>query len=595
MSKVLLGMFRLPSVTADAPMTIASLVDKQADLQPNAAMIVTADAQISWKSFQKLANQISNLLLSKGVKKGDAVALIMENAILQLACVVGISRIGAVVGLINTHLRSKQLIHCISDVESVVALVDQPGLEAIIDCEQQYRETLGQRADVIYFGVDRKINDSTWLADGDVLLNNVAPIQPVLPEPIAAGCPALYIFTSGTTGLPKAAIVTHKKFINSAGTMAVMAFRARATDRLYNCLPLYHGTGLMVGFGTCLYSGCSMFLRKHFSASNLIREANEHQCNLFIYVGEICRYLLDAPVSERDPYCTLERAVGNGLGAEIWPQLRRRLGLKRVCEFYAASEGNGGFTNVLNKEGSIGVGSHTIKLVDYSSEEATAIRGEDGMLVEAAAGQAGLLLIEVSKKYPFEGYKNTDASNKKLIRNGFAEGDCWFNTGDLIKPLDVGFSFGLTHYQFVDRLGDTYRWKSENISTNEVADILCDYQPIQFAAVYGVLVPGTDGKAGMATIAPVDEVEALDIAALSDYIRSALSRYARPQFIRIKRDLAFTGTYKIVKTALVAEHYDVEKISDPLFYFNSGTDQYEPFLKAHYHRLLAGELLFRTG
>ncbi|MBX9730416.1 MAG: long-chain-acyl-CoA synthetase [Sphingomonas sp.] len=579
---------RVPTVGPDDPATIASLIDAQVAIRPDAVSLVTQDSQTTWREFQKLANRVSNLLLARGVAKGDAVALNMDNSVLFLACVVGISRIGAVVGLINTNLVGTPLIHCVGQIEARVSMVDGRALAAIAACADDYRKALPERAEVIHFGVSQT-QAHDWFIDGDALLASASDDIPVC-EPVLGRDWALYIFTSGTTGLPKATIITHQKFYYGAAGNAVFGLRARPHDRVYNCLPLYHGTGLMVGWGGCIFAGCSMFLRPKFSASALIREANEYHCNILVYIGELCRYLLSTPEDPLDRKTRITRAVGNGLRPDIWKPFKKRFGLRRITEFWGASEANGGFMNVFNKDETIGMTGATCRLVDYSTEDATAVRGADGFLKLVPPGEPGLLLFEVSptSATSFDGYKNKEQSETKLIRDAFEKGDCWFNSGDLLKQVDVGFVFDIPHYQFVDRLGDTYRWKAENVSTNEVAEVLCQFDQIDVACVYGVAVPGTDGKAGMAAVALAADAGPLDLDRFAHYVEGTLAHYARPVFIRVSGGLELTGTHKLVKTRVVEEGFDPAKVTEPLFMLDPKTRRYVPVDAARFAEIMAG-------
>lgn len=583
---------RIAPVAPEDSKAIEDLVDAQVARQPDVTMIVTQDQEVTWKEFQTLSYKISNMLASKGVKKGEAVALFMENDILYLACVIGITRLGAVAGLLNTNLVGTQLIHCVREIEANVSLVDGRAMEAILCCEEEYRSASPAVASVIYFGTGggklATVGSRTWMQDGALLLEESSAEPPSRPRSILSGDVALYIFTSGTTGLPKAARVTHRKFIYGAAGMAIMGLRAKPTDRLYNCLPLYHGTGLISGAGACFYAGASMFLARRFSASSLIDEANHHHCNLLVYVGEICRYLLNTPERDDDRRCSLERAIGNGLRPDIWKMFRARFGIKRIAEFYGASEANGGFMNAFNKDETIGFTSSTIRLVKYSSNDATVVRGNDGFAIPVPKGEAGLMLMALSERDRFDGYKRVDQSEARLITQAFADGDRWYNSGDVLKEVDVGFAFNIPHYQFVDRLGDTFRWKSENVSTSEVAEILCAYEQVDFACVYGVSIPGTEGRACMVALVLSEGTGQFNQHIFCDFVETNLSSYARPMFIRIRKELEFTGTYKVIKTSLSDEGYDITRVTDPLFYWDSSTSSYLPLTREQYREFVAG-------
>lgn len=576
----------------DEAVSLCTLIDQQAAARPRAIAILDEEGEIDWAGLQGLSNRIANMLLDLGVRQGDAVVLNMGNSITFLACTIGITRIGAIAGLINTNLRGAQLVHCVAGIDACVSLVDDEAAAAIESAGADYLAIAGERTRVIRFGTpgaaDAGDQDRPWLLAAAGLVAAASPQTPVPPRPVCAGDRALYVFTSGTTGLPKPAVITHRKFLVGASSMSIFAFRARPRDRLYNCLPLYHGTGLMVGAAACFHSGASMVLRKRFSASTLIDDAQRTGCNMLVYVGEICRYLLATPERPEDRRCSLTRAAGNGLRPDIWSAFRRRFGLRRICEFYGAGEGNGGFMNIFNRTGSIGVTAATARLVRYDPDDASVVRSEDGYAIPVAEGEPGLLLIEVNAKDRFDGYRDESQSQKKLVRDVFEPGDCWFDSGDVLRQIDVGYVYGAPHYQFIDRLGDTFRWKSENVSTNEVGEILGEFEGVDMACVFGVAVPGADGKAGMAAIVPTGGT-VFDPDAFAAFCASRLPRYARPLFVRIVAEMPLTGTHKFVRTGLVEQGYDISRISDPLYCWDMADGRYVPLDQDRHARIAAGK------
>lgn len=608
---------RVAPVAPDALRTIGTLLDLQADRRPDATMLVTAARSVSWQEFRTLSNRIAQMLRGLGVRQGDTVALAMGNGILHLACVVGITRLGAVAGLVNPGLVGASLLHCLHEIGPRLSLVDHAVLAAMRDCGPAGRALsprvvhfagdLGTRAEGAgggtagadpagdaarpaggADGADAAPEADPWLCDGEPLLHAASGDTPEPDIPVRAGDLALYIFTSGTTGLPKAARLTHRKFLYGAGGMAVLALRAGPSDRLYNCLPLYHGAGLVVGAGACLHSGASMFIAPRFSASTLVDEANRHGCNLLVYVGEVCRYLLNTPGRPDDHRCRLERAAGNGLRPDIWKPFKRRFGLKRIAEFYGASEANGGFMNVFNRDETVGITGSNVRLVRYRAEDACAERGADGFVIPVAGGEPGMMLIEVTERDRFDGYRDAAQSEQKLVRNAFVLGDCWFNSGDVLREVDVGFSYDVPHYQFVDRLGDTYRWKSENVSAGEVAERICAHPQVAFACAWGVLVPGADGKAGMVALVLAERAGPFDADGFGAFVDAHLPRPMRPLFVRVCDRFEFTGTHKIVKAGLVGEGYDLEVVADPLFCRDAVSARYVPLDRPRWQAINEG-------
>jgi citronellyl-CoA synthetase len=288
----------------------------------------------------------------------------------------------------------------------------------------------------------------------------------------------------------------------------------------------------------------------------------------------------------------LERVMGNGLRPDVWLPFKKRFGIKRITEFYGASEGNVSFVNLLNKDRTIGMTSNKIALVRYDVDADEIVRDAAGRCVKVDIGEPGLLLAEINDAQVFEGYTNADATEKKIVRNAFEPNDKWFNSGDLIKQVDAGFTFRIPHYQFVDRVGDTFRWKSENVSTNEVGEIINQHPQVEICNVYGVEVPNADGRAGMAAIVLKDVVETLDLDDFYAFVTRELPAYARPVFIRVERDMDMTGTFKLVKGDLRKEGYDVRKITDPVYVMKPGTGKYERLNEAYLDVIMAGKAGF---
>jgi citronellyl-CoA synthetase len=428
-----------------------------------------------------------------------------------------------------------------------------------------------------YLGVaDGALAAPEWSRDLNALLVSDDPGNPVETADNLLGGHAFYIFTSGTTGLPKAAVLSNRRYLSSALLAHKAALKCSQKDRIYVCLPLYHGTGLMIGMGASFSSGASVFLRRKFSASSFLREVREHGTTCFIYIGELCRYLVATPAQPDDHRNPLRSVMGNGLRPDIWPVFKSRFGIRRIAEFYGASEGNVAFANLLNKDCTVGMTSVRHALVRYDIDADEIMRDANGRCVPAAPGEPGLLLGHISPDAVFEGYTNAEATEKKIVRDAFESGDAWFNSGDLMRTVDVGFALGYPHYQFVDRIGDTFRWKSENVSTNEVGEIINAFQQIRFSNVYGVTIPGTDGRAGMAALTLAPGTTALDLEGFSQHVMRELPAYARPVFLRVEPEIDVTGTFKMVKGALRDEGYDLSRVRDPLFVLKPGSSRYEP-------------------
>lgn len=550
----------------------ATLVQRNAAEHGSSTAVLFEGDSITWGDLNARANQVAHVLAERGVSRGDTVSLLMENRIEFLASLIGINKLGAVAGLINSNLTGKPLSHCITVTDSKVCIVGEEVAPAIAEVKGEL--PLAEGGGYLFYpdsGAEPTPNWAINLADeaAQASSDNLS-----VTDEITLGDTAAYIFTSGTTGLPKAAVLSNRRALQSAAMSHLAAFKSTPDDRLYLCLPLYHGTGLMLGAGSVFSSGGSMFLRRRFSASKFLPEVREHGANHLIYVGELCRYLANSPEASDDANNPITTMLGNGLRPDVWMRFKKRFGIKRIVEFYGASEGNVAFANLLNKDLTVGMTTSRVALVKYDVDADEIVRTPEGWCEEVADGEPGLLLGHINPEAVFEGYTDPEATSKKVLKDVFENGDQWFNTGDLMRTVDVGFDLGNKHYQFVDRVGDTFRWKSENVSTNEVGEIINGHAQVELSNVYGVEIPGTDGRAGMAAIVPKDG-ESIDIDSLSAHINAELPSYARPVFIRLQNDFDLTGTFKLVKGNLKKEAYELDAVSDPLYVMKPGSDRYE--------------------
>jgi citronellyl-CoA synthetase len=561
-------------------------LERNARDYPDQIAVLFEGRELSWGELNALANRYAHCLRKRGVGHGDCVSLLMENRIEFLAVLAALSKLGAIAGLINTKLQGRQLVHCIAVTQSVACIV---GGELAQVLEPVIGELdLEQGSDYLWVADSGSKKVPAWALDLTAASAAAGTANPATTRKVTLGDRALYIFTSGTTGLPKAAVMSHKRFLLSATGSARMSLQLDEGDRIYLCLPLFHGTGMIIGFGSALVAACSIFLRRSFSASQFLDEVRQYETNCLVYIGELCRYLMNTPEREDDADNPLQRMSGNGLRPDIWKPFKQRFGLERVVEFYGSSEGNVAFANTLNKDCTIGWTIQKIALVRYDIDADEILRNGRGRCERVAKGEAGLLLARIDDTTPFEGYTNQAETEKKIVRNVFSRGDAWFNSGDLIRRVDVGFAFGIPHYQFVDRVGDTFRWKSENVSTNEVGEILNDFPQVKLCNVYGVEVPGADGRAGMAAVTLVAGVKSLDLKAFSAYVNKQLPAFSRPVFIRVQGDIEVTGTFKLLKGDLRKQGYDPSQVDDKLYVMKPGSDRYQALTKAFYKTIKAG-------
>ncbi len=578
------GLTPQPSDTKD------SLVLK---LQQNVGAYGTRDAVIyennktSWNELNQKANQYARVLENAGIGKGDVVSMMVENRPEFLVAVIAIMKLGAIAALINTNLRENPLRHCVTVTESKACLF---GME-VVDAINEVRDNLDIAAQNALYVIPESKEDSLpdWANNIDLAASNQDVTDLPQTAEITIGSTALYIFTSGTTGLPKAAVMSHNRLLASASLSHIAGLKCSEQDRVYLALPLYHGTGLCVGAGSAISSGAAMYLRRKFSASQFLQEVRDNNITCMAYVGELCRYLYNTPEQPDDANTPLRSLMGNGMRPDIWSGFKKRFGIKRIAEFYSASEGNAAFANVLDKEGTIGLTSNEVALVQYDVLEDEIVRAEDGRCTRVSDGDAGLCIAKISEKARFEGYTDAEATEKKILRNVFEDGDAWFNTGDLLRVVEVGFNLGYPHYQFVDRVGDTFRWRSENVSTNEVGEIINSYSQIEFCNVYGVQIPGTDGRAGMVSINLKENETSLDLNAFADYVNRELPPFSRPVFVRVQSQIEVTGTFKMVKKDLVQENYDLSLFDDPVFVMKPRTSEYVPLDQSYLDEIKAGQ------
>ncbi len=528
-------------------------------------------------SFRELAEQSLRYArwgLVQGLAKGDVVALIMENRADYVAIWLGLNRIGVIVALLNTNLSGDALAHCL--------IVTSPRLIiASARFADRCKAIAMRTAPMVAHGPDF-IEELNSYSSGPLALD--AEAAPLLSDH------ALYIFTSGTTGLPKAAVVSHRRVLSWALWFCGLA-DITEMDRMYNCLPLYHSVGGVVAVWAPLLAGGSVVLRERFSARSFWDDIVTNRCTLFQYIGELCRYLIDAPPSEADSHHHLRMALGNGLRPEVWGPFQERFQIPRILEFYAATESNFSLYNVEGERGAIGripsflASQQRLRIIRIDPETETPLRGPDGFCQICGTDEAGETIAQIavsSTETAFEGYLDQHASERKILRNVFAEGDAWMRSGDLMRKDARGF------FYFVDRIGDTFRWKGENVATAEVAAVIAACPGVADVAVYGVAVPGCDGRVGMATVVAD---EGLDLAALRAHVDARLPVYARPAFIRISSGLDMTDTFKHRKRDLAEQGFDPSRADESIYFAAQNTPAYRLVDPELYEQIISGAIL----
>ena len=570
-----------PDSTQLAPDDLEAAVDRHAQRPA----IVFEGRTLTYAQLDSLANRYAHWAVGRGIKRGDTVALLMPNRLEYVAVWYGLSKVGVSTALINNQLTGAGLVHCLDVSGAAHLIVDtetQPAFEAV---RGQVRRSISEW--IVGGSAAAPVRSDR---DLDRALKGVSSLRPTKETArygVTAKDVALYIFTSGTTGLPKAAKITHVRAqLYMRGFAA--ATEAKADDRIHCALPLYHATGGLCAVGAALLNGGVLLLHKKFSASRFWTEVAEGAATQFVYIGELCRFLVNAPPHADEHRHKLKLAFGNGLRQDVWERMEARFRIPRILEFYGATEGNVSMLNFDGKVGAVGRVPKMLKkrfnfrLARFDSETEEVMRNASGRALEAKPGEVGEMLGEIRNDDPrasFAGYSDRAATETKVLRDVFAQGDAWFRTGDLMRQDAEGY------FYFIDRVGDTFRWKGENVATGEIAERLMQIPGVEEANVYGVEVPGAEGRAGMAALVTAP---GFDLGVLQARVDAELPAYARPVFLRLSPAIEATGTFKYRKVDAVAEGYDPAKVSDPLYVRDGAA--YVPLDAAALARVQSGEL-----
>jgi fatty-acyl-CoA synthase len=545
-------------IAANPARTLPAMLDELADAHGDAPALMADAETLSYRALAARANRYARWALAQGLAKGETVGLLMPNRPDYMAAWLGICRIGGVVALLNTNLTGRALAHCIDIVAPRHMIVAAELIEAFASAQPH----LTSRPALWTHGADAP--DGARI-DRDLQRHADGPLDASEQRAVTIDDKALYIYTSGTTGLPKAANVSHARVMTWSHWFAGL-MDTRPDDRMYDCLPMYHSIGGVVATGALLVAGGSVVIREKFSARQFWDDVTRFDCTLVQYIGELARYLVNAPPHLREARHRVRLACGNGLRADVWETFKRRFAIPHILEFYAATEGNLSLYNVEGKPGAIGrvpaflAHRFPAAIVKYDVARGEPLRDTDGRCIRCAADEVGEAIGRIETAAPgarFDGYTDAQASEKKILRDVFKPGDAWFRTGDLMRKDAQGY------FYFVDRIGDTFRWKGENVSTAEVAEAIARCPGVLDATVYGVAVPGTDGRAGMAALVVA---EGFDVAALRRHVEATLPPYARPVFVRIRAELDTTGTFKHRKDELMREGYDPGATKDVIYF-----------------------------
>ena len=533
--------------------TVADRIEEAAVAHADRAFILFEDRRITYAEINAEANRVAHAGRALGLRRGDVVALLMHNRSEFIATWVGLAKLGVTTALVNTQLRGQPLRHALATAGTRTLIA---GSECRENVEDDLADTLLVRGDA---------GRST---DFDATLARMPTDDPdpALRADLVAGDDLFYVSTSGTTGLPKAARLSHMRFLGVGDGMSAVA-GYEADDVIACTLPLYHGAAGMVVVSCALARGAAIALHRRFSASRFWDDARRLGVTGWQYIGEMCRYLVNQPPTPRDRDHRLRVMMGAGLGPTVWTAFQERFGVPRILEGWSSTEANTSLINVDGKVGSCGripfKERHNGRLIRWDAETETHPRDAAGFCIECAAGDVGEFVgmipnLPNSGAGRFEGYTSAEDSERKILRGVFQAGDAWYRSGDLLTRDDDDY------FYFVDRIGDTFRWKSENVSTQEVADALAGFPGLESANVYGVVVPGTEGRAGMAALV-LGAPDAFDPRAFYEFTTARLPSYAAPVYLRLVRQADVTTTFKLRKVDLQRDGYDPKRIADPLY------------------------------
>ncbi|XP_074150575.1 long-chain fatty acid transport protein 2 [Sminthopsis crassicaudata] len=560
--------------------TILSAFLERVHQTPNKPFILFQDETFSYAQMDRRSNQVARVLHDRlGLRQGDCVAVFLGNEPAYVWLWLGMAKLGCAMACLNCNIRAKSLIHCFQ-CSGAKVLLSSPDLQAAIE---EVLPSL-KKDDVSIFYLSR-----TSTTDGvDSLLDKLdetsdEPIPESWRSDVDFATPALYIYTSGTTGLPKAAVINHRRIWYASGIIEASSITSQ--DVIYTSLPLYHSAALMIGLHGCIIKGATLALRTKFSASHFWEDCRKYKVTVIQYIGELLRYLCNMPEKPNDRDHRVRKAIGNGLRGDVWREFIRRFGDIHIYEFYASTEGNIGFFNYPRKIGAVGRQNFLQKkavsyeLIKYDVEKDEPVRDGNGYCIKVPKGEVGLLVCKITQLTPFTGYAGGKAqTEKKKLRDVFKKGDVYFNSGDLLLIDHENFVY------FHDRIGDTFRWKGENVATTEVADIIGLVDFIQEVNVYGVPVPGHEGRIGMASIR-IKENHEFDGKRLYTHLAEYLPSYARPRFIRIQDTIEITGTFKHRKVTLVEDGFNPAVIKDALYFLDDTEKMYIPMTEDIYNSI----------
>uniref|UniRef100_A0A9J8CJG4 long-chain-fatty-acid--CoA ligase n=1 Tax=Cyprinus carpio carpio TaxID=630221 RepID=A0A9J8CJG4_CYPCA len=553
---------------------------EQVETRPNKAFIVFENKRYSFKDADRESNRIANALrVASVLRPGDTAVLFMQNEPAFIFCWLALAKLGCACALLNCSIRARSLIASVRCCRGATVLIASEELQGAV--EEVYEDLQQEGLTTIFITAEELRSSRMKSLIRAAQESSDADVPQTLRADVCFTSPAVYIYTSGTTGLPKAAVITQTRLL---AALAVLASNGVTdSDVIYVTLPLYHTAGFLF----LSFSGSTIILRRKFSASQFWDECRAHNVTVIQYIGEVLRYLCNTPQRASDKEHAVRLAVGNGLRSDVWREFLKRFGRIQVREFYASTEGNVGFVNYAGKIGAVGRVSFLHKklfpyaIIQYDTEHDEPVRNSRGLCVEVPKGQTGLLVSKITEIAPFVGYaQNEQQTEKKRLRDVLKHGDVYFNSGDLLKIDHDNFIY------FQDRVGDTFRWKGENVATTEVSDIISMLEFVEEANVYGVRVPGHEGRIGMAAVKVMDRME-FECKKTFDHVCRFLPVYARPRFIRIQSSMDVTATFKQLKLKLVEAGFNPSMTTDRLYFLCERERTYVSLTPFIYQQILS--------
>ncbi len=567
----------------DDNMSVGSILERNAEKYADRLALLYEDQKYTHKEQNEWINRYANYFLSLGLKKGDTINVLLENRPELIFIICAMAKIGIIASLINTKQRAASLIHSLKLNPVKLYIIGEELFDAFMEVQSKLDLTDDSRFCFLEDKGELKISD------GYINLKERVKNQPITNPPTLAGIvgrdPYCYIFTSGTTGLPKAVPIRHLATFSALYGWGKMALNMQPEDVMYISLPLIHSMAWHCAWTPATMGGSTVALARKFSARNFWNDVRKYKATCFVYIGEVCRYLLNQVPNPMDREHGITKICGNGLRPEIWMDFKERFGIREIYEQFGATEIKGQFCNYLNRNRTIGVNFEPNVIVKYDIDADEPVRDDQGFLVKVEDDEPGLMLFKI-KGMTFAGYTDKKATEKKIIRNAFGNNEVWLNTGDLLSYI------GYYHAQFVDRLGDTFRWKSENVSTAEVEDVLSSFEQINHSSVYGVKIPGTEGRAGMASIISTKDHTEFDLNGLLKLLNNNLPGYAVPKFIRFLSELATTVTHKIRKSDMKRKGFNINETEDPIYVLLPKASEYTLLTETIYHEIMREKIRF---